>query len=220
MDIHGATYLSRLEIGCGHLVDKWAEAEANFTDNNLKICGHPVMERWETGYMKKLARLVTIGGGTILEVGFGLGIAASFIQQAQIERHIIIEANKQVFARVRLFASRSVIEVKSILGFWQERIEEIKTGSISGILFDTYPLFEQEIHCNHFSFFKHAFRVLKTGGVFTYYSDEENWFSKQHLFYLRQAGFSKIGGQVCQVKPPIDCQYWRSSTILAPLIIK
>jgi len=217
MDI---AYSERLKIGFNDLATRWPDAEAIFTSNSLKICGHPVMERWETSYMKKLAAIAASNGGIILEVGFGLGISAAFIQQQPVRLHMIIEANHQVFWRVKKFASKSKVEVRPILGLWQDKIADIAGNSIDGILFDTYPLMTLEIHRNHFSFFKHAYRILKIGGVFTYYSDEQTWFSEEHLFCLRQAGFSKIYGQICQVSPPVGCQYWRSDTILAPIIIK
>ena len=73
---------------------------------------------------------------------------------------------------------------------------------------------------NHFSFFKHAHRILKSGGVLTYYSDEIDNFSDEHLGELKKAGFKKNSGLTCSVSPPSDCQYWRSDTILAPIIRK
>ncbi|HLD04373.1 MAG TPA: hypothetical protein VJG90_01515, partial [Candidatus Nanoarchaeia archaeon] len=93
-------------------------------------------------------------------------------------------------------------------------------GTIDGILFDTYPLSEKEIHKNHFFFFKEAHRLLKKGGILTYYSDEARRFSKEHIQKLKEVGFRKIQWETCKVKPPKGSMYWRKRTILVPVIIK
>ena len=111
-------------------------------------------------------------------------------------------------------------KMKLIKGFWQKTTKKFKKESFDGILFDTYPLKEKEIHKNHFSFFKEAYRLLKKGGILTYYSDESKKFSKIHIKKLKQAGFSKIKWSRCIVNPPKDSMYWRRKTILAPIIIK
>jgi guanidinoacetate N-methyltransferase len=219
-DIREETYNERLKIGYDNVRNNWQNAPAYFDEFNLKICGHPVMETWEDEYMKMLADIATLRKGVVLEVGFGMGISAGYIQNRDIEKHIIIEANKQVLEQSKKFLLKAEKPIQFILGFWEDVITEIVDSSISGILFDTYPLSQEEVHKNHFSFFKEAFRILKPGGILTYYSDEVNTFSACHLAALREAGFFDINSQVCPVSPPPDCQYWKSATILAPIIIK
>jgi guanidinoacetate N-methyltransferase len=219
-DAREKTYNERLKIGYDNVRDEWSEAPAHFDDSTLKICGHPVMEGWEDNYMKKLAEIATSKKGIVLEVGFGMGISANYIQNGDIEKHIIIEANKDVFDKAGNFACQAKKPVELIFGFWEEAIKQISENAITGILFDTYPLSEKEIHTNHFCFFDEAYRVLKPGGVFTYYSDEIFDFSPEHRRCLEEAGFKNIYGQVCKVNPPEGCQYWKSDTILAPIITK
>ncbi len=214
------TYQTRINIGFNNIKGKWSSAQAEFSDNSLRICGHPVMERWEDNYMKTLADIATFNGGVILEVGFGLGISATYIQKNKIVRHIIIEANCDVFQKAKCFAQNARYPVQLIFSFWEDCISKMDDEILDGILFDTYPLQANEIHKNHFNFFNEAYRLLKNGGVFTYYSDEINDFSQEHLKFLAEAGFKKISSRVCEVKPPADCQYWQNNTILAPIIIK
>jgi len=201
---------------------EWREAKANFSKHNLVILGEAVMEDWETPYMKVLADIATRNGGLVLELGFGMGISSSFIQRHNIKKHIIIEANKEVAEKARIFAKKAPHKVKILEGLWEEVIDKIPDNSIDGILFDTYPLAESELYQNHFNFFPFAYNKLKTGGIFTYYSDEINKFGKVHLKKLQEAGFKKknIKSRIVKVNPPKECDYWKAGTILAPMIVK
>jgi len=219
-DIRDITFQERLKIGFDDLPNIWQSAKANFTDDKLTICGHPVMEGWENNYMEMLAEIVTLNGGIILEVGFGLGISSAYIQKYKIKKHIIIEANQDVYEKAQEFARKANSEVELIYGFWEKNIDKVENESIEGILFDTYPLEVDAVHCNHFTFFQSAYRLLKRNGILTYYSDEISEFSPEHIKCLHKAGFLKISGVLCAVNPPTDCQYWKSKTILAPIIIK
>ena len=62
---------------------EWATAEATFEWRRgvecLRILDAPVMEDWEAPYMAALAAVACRNGGRVLEVGFGLGISAQFI---------------------------------------------------------------------------------------------------------------------------------------------
>ncbi len=214
------TYQTRLQIGFKNIRQKWLDAPIFITRDKLRICGHPIMESWEDNYMKLLAEIATKNGGAILEVGFGMGISAKYIQKRQITKHIIIEANKQVWKTIFDFQKQTNFSIEPILGFWEDTIKTIPSNSIDGILFDTYPLRKKEIHCNHFKFFPEAYRILKPNGILTYYSDEVDNFSPNHLHYLQQAGFKKIDKKICYVNPPKECLYWKHNTILAPLITK
>jgi guanidinoacetate N-methyltransferase len=197
----------------------WKSLPATFANGKLSIAGHPVMEDWERPYMKALANVATLNGGTVLEIGFGLGLSASYIQENKIEKHIIIEANTTVFEKVKNFAQNARIATVPVLGFWQEEITSFPDESIDGILFDAYALSEEEFEC-HFPFFKHAYRILKNNGIFTYYSSEVEKYSSFHLEYLQSAGFKNIAQEICQVSPPEDCLYWNSETIMVPIIRK
>ena len=219
-DVRDLTVRERLDIGFDELKDKWQSAPPTFTEETLTICGHPVMERWEENYMSELAEIATSKGGNVLEVGFGMGISAGFVQQHAIETHTVIEANQEVFERLRQFAAAAAHPVIPLLGFWETVTPNLKDASFSGILFDTYPLVPDEVHKNHFAFFQEAFRLLKPGGVLTYYSDEIAEYSPEHLACLRQAGFSQITARPCPVQPPAGCRYWKSRTILSPIVIK
>lgn len=201
---------------------QWKTAGASFTEHELKILGEPVMEDWETPYMKELSDIACRNGGVILELGFGMGISADFIQKNAISKHIIIEANHDVAEKAREFGRMATHDVEVLEGFWEEVIDRIPDESIDGILFDTYPLSDKELYQNHFFFFPYAYKKLKKGGILTYYSDEEKDFGEVHLRKLTEAGFEpeKIGRKVVAVDTPPECEYWKAGTFLAPIVVK
>ncbi len=218
------TVASRIKIGFP-THEAWCDTAPIFTEDTLKIAGHPVMERWETEYMARLADIATSRGGNILELGYGMGISAEFIQKSpHIKSHYVIECHPDVIIQCLTRFRHAVNEgrLHVFTGFWQMITPFLASESFDGILFDTYPLAQEEIHQNHFCFFKEAYRLLKPGGVFTYYSDEEADFTPQHYARLLEAGFKEcnIDANPCQVNPPEDCEYWQAKTIMAPIVTK
>ncbi|MCK5476533.1 MAG: methyltransferase domain-containing protein [Candidatus Aenigmarchaeota archaeon] len=173
--------------------------------------------------METLTNILTKNGGDILEVGFGLGIATNFIRQHKnIRNHTIIEFHPDVIKNCKKIYSKEINsgKIKLLEGFWENIVPNLSDESVDGILFDTYPLSEKQIHKNHFWFFKEAYRLLIKKGILTYYSDESKSFSEEHIEKLHKAGFIKIDSKICNVNPPKNCMYWSKRTILAPIIIK
>lgn len=216
------TRRTRIKIGFPKNIKVWKSAKPYITKHILRIKGHPVMEDWEKPYMKELAIISAKNKGVVLEVGFGMGIAARYLDQQKIKQHIIIEANHSIANQARYFVKHAKHKSIVLEGFWEEVIHSMANNSLDGILFDTYPMSACEIHCNTYNFFKTAYKKLKPGGIFTYYSDEVNHFSHSHLKKLIKAGFKRknIKSQVVKVKPPADCLYWQYQTISAPIIYK
>ena len=93
-----------------------------------------VMHEWEHPMMKKHAEIVCQNGGDILELGFGMGISAGYIQQQDIKSHTIIEKNKNVHERLCKWAEDKP-NVKIIFGDWVDNLPDKK---FDGVFFDTY----------------------------------------------------------------------------------
>ncbi|MFG3817966.1 methyltransferase domain-containing protein [Limnothrix redekei] len=199
--------------------ENWRTESIYLDDFRLEIAGHPVMESWEDPYMKKLAEIATGNGGKVLEVGFGMGIAASYIQEYSISEHHIIEANNEVFRQLQHFAGSSKVNVISYLGFWEDITQQFEDEYFDGILFDTYPIIIEELYTARFSFFSEAFRLLKPGGVFTHYSGELT-FTDEYTALLKAANFRNFSSELISVKPPHDCLYWNEPYLMAPKILK
>lgn len=202
---------------------KWVKTKAVFTNKDLLIKDYQVMQRWEDCYMKSLATVATSRGGSILEVGFGLGISAGYIQKSKnIKTHIIIECHPEVVRLVnkKFPAQLASGRMKLLEGFWEDITPKLPDKSFDGILFDSCPLDSGVEFFQFFSFFSEAARLLKNDGVFTYFSDEAKKISRDHTKELKKAGFKSINYKICKVHPPKTCEYWKYNTIVSPIIKK
>ncbi len=150
------------------------------------LADQEIMEDWQIPLMRAMAEIVSSPGGHILEVGFGRGVSATFIQEHGVAAHTIIECNDSVVERYHKWAQGypgSNIEL--IHAKWQDALDQL--GTYDGILFHTYPLDESEfidhiVHSITFAehFFPTASAHLKDGGVFTYLTNEIDSLSRAH----------------------------------------
>lgn len=203
--------------------EEYLKLPAVYTENQLIIHGHQIMDSWETTYMKELVDVATQNGGNILELGFGMWISAWFIQQNKnVLSHTVIECHPEVIKRCEEMHTNSIKSnrLKLLNGFWEDKTVELEDESFDWILFDTYPLSEEQIHKNHFWFFNEAFRLLKKWWILTYYSDESKDFSLEHKQKLIDAWFNNLNYEICEVDPPKDCIYWKQKSLLVPIIKK
>src|SRR3989338_878813 len=121
---------------------EWVKSKISLTTDQLIIADLQVMQKWEKEYMKMLVEIATKNGNSILEVGYGMGIAASFIQKTKIKKHTIIEAHPLVYQHAKKMLQSEIKRKKIELlnGFWQDIVKTLKDESFDGILFDTFPL--------------------------------------------------------------------------------
>ena len=97
-----------------------------------------VMMDWEDEIMKASADYICENGGDILEIGFGMGISAGYIQANNINSHTIIEKHPQIIKKLKAWAQDkpNVIIIK---GDWYDVKNSLST--YDGIFFDTYEDF-------------------------------------------------------------------------------
>ena len=97
--------------------------------------GMSVMMDWEHPIMSASAAYVTEGGGDILEIGFGMGIASGYIQSHSISSHTIIENHPQIITKAAEWASG-----KSNVTIISQSYQDV-TGSLGrydGIFYDAF----------------------------------------------------------------------------------
>ncbi|MEG4484238.1 hypothetical protein [Microcoleus sp. D2_18a_B4] len=142
-----------------------------------------------------------------------------YLQEHEIEEHIIIEGNADVFVKLEEFAQQAKHKVTPIFGLWQDVVDSLPNDSFDGILFDTAPITEDDATVMPNSFFEQAYRLLKKGGIFSRFMSEIE-ITPDYRQRLNKAGFFNISSTLCSVNPPKDCLYWDKPVMLAPIIIK
>ena len=107
-----------------------------FEDNKIAIDdGRSVMMKWEIPIMEKSAEYICQSKGDILEIGFGMGISANYIQANSITSHTIVENHPQVIERANAWAvGKSNVTI--VEGDWYTIKDSLST--YDGIFYDTW----------------------------------------------------------------------------------
>jgi predicted O-methyltransferase YrrM len=204
----------------------WAESQAEYTPTELIIEGQQVMQDWETPLMKAMADIATESGGEVLEVGFGMGISASFIQERRPKSHTIIEFNQDVMVAFEQWRRRYLDrDIRLVRGRWQDVAETL--SEFDSVFFDAYPASEAEfeesvVNSITFaeSFIPMAANLLRPGGVLTYYTNEIDSFSRRHQRFLFKHFRSFTLSVVGSLRPPENCHYWWADSMVVVKAVK
>ena len=124
--------------------------------------GKFVMMEWERPIMKKAAEDICKNGGDILNVGFGMGIIDSYIEEHSINSHWIIEAHPEVQKKILDDGWGEKKHVKLIFQPWQEVLD--KLPKFDGIYFDTWS----EDQTN---FDQYVPNILKPKGIYSFFNN-------------------------------------------------
>ena len=137
-----------------------------FFDNKIVDLekGIEVMMDWEDDVMKKSAEFVCHNKGDILEIGFGMGICADYIQAQDVNSHTIVEIHPQILEKLKVWANGKS-NVTIVEGDWCS-CENLIT--YDGIFLDTFG----DDSLDKFKEF--ALSKIKDGGKITYWNNNEN----------------------------------------------
>lgn len=157
-----------------------------------------VMMDWEHVLMSSSAAYVTENGGDILEIGFGMGISAGYIQSHSISSHTIIENHPEIIAKAQSWAANKP-NVSIVTGSWYSNLNNLST--YDGIFYDTYG----DKHTQYFS--ASLFTLVNPGAKTTWWNILPN---SESIF-----NFDNIQYQEFIVSPP-ENSYFNSSKYYLP----
>lgn len=130
-------------------------------DNNA------IMMTWESEIMHKSAKLIasTKPDSSVLNIGFGLGIIDTAIQEFKPRRHVIIEAHPDVLAFMRKQGWYDKPNVEILEGRWQDIVDDLANReTFDGIYYDPFEYF-----ADMQEFFDPLVALLKPDGVFSFF---------------------------------------------------
>jgi len=166
------------------------------TTNDL---GDEVMMSWEDSLMSASAAYITENGGDILEIGFGMGISAGYIQSHSINSHTIVENHPEIIPKAVEWASGKS-NVTIVSQSWYDVKDSI--GSFDGVFYDTYG----DGDMNHFS--SSLSGLTKNGTKVTWWNNET---SKTNYYNIPNVTYQSIS-----VNPP-ENTYFNSTTYYLPM---
>tara|TARA_R110002020_G_scaffold188212_1_gene386914 strand:+ start:587 stop:1144 length:558 start_codon:yes stop_codon:yes gene_type:complete len=155
-----------------------------------------VMMDWEDSIMSASAAYACEGGGDILEIGFGMGISADYIQQHTINSHTIIENHPQVITKAQAWAADKP-NVTILEGSWYDIKDTLST--YNGLFYDTWG------DENNTDIWTLMPSFMKPGGRATW------WGSHKEL----SRGLDGVTFDVYDVNPPTN-QYFNHSQYYLP----
>jgi len=138
---------------------------SDFTYENSNLYnsrGEAVMMEWEREWMKKSAEIVCKNGGDILNIGHGLGLVDSYIQEQNPKSHTIIEIHPQVHKYMK--DNGWYDKAKVIESDWRKVIDTLPT--FDGIYYDTWDGIFDDLE---YGIIEKLDCLLNKGGIFSFW---------------------------------------------------
>ncbi|KAF5461918.1 hypothetical protein F2P56_017978 [Juglans regia] len=218
--------IARTENKNGNLDVDYLEDRVIFSEDKLMDSdSKAVMMAWEKPLMEAHAKAVCSGGGHILNIGFGMGLVDTAIQQYAPVKHTIIEAHPEVYERMLRTGWGEKDNVKIIFGRWQDVLPQLE--SYDGIFFDTYGEYYEDLR----EFHQHLPVLLKPGGIYSFFNGLCGGNAFFHVVYCHLVSLElENSGYSTQLIPlPVkDClgeevwegvkqKYWQLDTYYLPV---
>ena len=179
-------------------IDKTLVFESNkiyYTENDTQ---YEVMMDWEDNIMSASAAYICQNGGDILEIGFGMGISAYYIQTHTIASHTIIENHPQIITKAQDWASGKS-NVIIITGSWFDVKDSLST--YDGLFYDTYG------DDNNINFSSSLSSLMKVGGRATWWNNNT---TEDDIFNIPNLGWQSL------IVSPTTNGYFNETTYYLP----
>lgn len=112
----------------GECNEDYLEDRVSFSEDKIMDAeSKAVMMAWEKPLMEAHAKAVCSAGGHILNVGFGMGLVDTAIQQYMPAYHTIVEAHPEVYQRMLRSGWAEKENVKIVFGRWQDVLPKLET---------------------------------------------------------------------------------------------
>lgn len=103
-------------------------------------------------------------GLDVLNVGFGMGIIDSMLQEKKPRSHTIIEAHPDVYRKMLDDGWDKKPGVRILFGRWQDVIDQLE--AYDGIFFDTFGEYYKDLK----QFHDHVPNILRQTGTYSYFN--------------------------------------------------
>ena len=132
-----------------------------------------VMMDWETDIMKLAAKTILSSSSpseaVVLNIGFGMGIIDTFIQEAHPLKHYICEAHPDVLAKMKADGWYDKPNVVVLEGRWQDSLNKLlDKGDVffDGVYYDTFS----EHYEDMLDLYDVIVGLLKPEGIFSFFN--------------------------------------------------
>ncbi|CEP63714.1 protein-arginine N5-methyltransferase LALA0_S09e00848g [Lachancea lanzarotensis] len=155
--------------------DVYLQADLEYTSNALvtKSNKDGVMMDWETGIMQlardTMFKYASSGEAVVLNIGFGMGIIDTFIQERNPTKHYICEAHPDVLKHMREQGWYEKPNVVILEGRWQETLSALlDKGDVffDAIYYDTFS----EHYSDMLELYDTVVGLIKPEGVFSFFN--------------------------------------------------
>ncbi|KAJ2393835.1 hypothetical protein GGI05_002302 [Coemansia sp. RSA 2603] len=114
-----------------------------------------VMMAWEAPLMELHAKVICGSPGkSVLNIGFGMGIIDTALQNLSPGKHVIVEAHPDVYQHMKDEGWDKKPNVHILFGRWQDKLDDIRAlGPYDGVFFDTFGEFYKDLDDFHKAIF-------------------------------------------------------------------
>jgi spermidine synthase len=128
---------------------EWINGKFEETESDYKIAGYNILYKNEKEYLTKGIELLCekLNPTSVLEFGFGKGWTATKFQNLGVQRHVILEANKEVYQAALEWKAQfdTDIEILNIFSW------DFETSEVFDLVYDDREPFTESCDNNHFA---------------------------------------------------------------------